>query len=108
MAKLNAFCSSIHLTPSGNGLPSTSSQLGRLMREVATVSAVFAGPSMLASASTPERFTVPLFRALQTLVSFSMWQRYNSGKLRQRAEQFARTVPQDLHSDTHQQERGEL
>jgi hypothetical protein len=37
-----------------------------------------------------------------------MRQRYNSGEVRQGTEQFARAVPQDLHSDAHQQERSEL
>src|SRR5580692_10855937 len=82
------------------------------MSGAGTALAALAGPSMLASASTLELFTVPLFHRLlpplQPLVSFSMRQRYNSTKLRQRTEQFARAVPEYLHSNTHQQERGEF
>jgi hypothetical protein len=37
-----------------------------------------------------------------------MRQRHNSAELGQRTEQFARAVPQDLHSNAYQQERGEF
>src|ERR1700693_4198464 len=98
----------IHSTPRGNGLPSACSQVGRFMSETDTVLAASAGPSMLASTSTLALFTVPLFHPLQPLPSLSTRQHYNSDKVRQRNEQFARAVPQDLHSDAHLQERGEL
>ena len=67
-----------------------------------------AGPAMLASTSTLELFTVPLFQPFQPLASLSTRERYNSAKLRQRTEQLARAVPQDLHPNADQQERGEL
>jgi hypothetical protein len=83
-------------------------KLFRFMSGAATVLAASAGRSMLASTSTLELFTLPLFHPLHPLAWLSMRQRYHSAKLRQRTEQFARAVPQDLHSNAHQKERGEL
>jgi hypothetical protein len=63
---------------------------------------------------TLELFTVSLSFHLLRLHkvpvarSPSVRKRYNSAKLRQRTQQFARAVPEYLHSNTHQQERGEL
>src|SRR5580704_8877104 len=99
MAKLNACSSSIQLAPSGNGLPSTCSQVGRLVGGAAAVLAALAGLSVLAIPSGLELFTVPLFLSIQLRASLSMRQRYNSAKLRQRTQQLACAVPQDLHSD---------
>src|SRR5580704_7757782 len=66
MAKLNACSASIQLTPSGNGLPSDWSQVGRFITGATTVLAALAGPSKLASTSMLELFTAPLFHLLQT------------------------------------------
>src|SRR5580698_3469165 len=43
MAKLNACSSSIHVTPSGNGLPSAWSHVGRLVDGTSTEGAASAG-----------------------------------------------------------------
>jgi hypothetical protein len=76
---------------------------------------------MLAGTSALEFFTAPRFlfnpayypsihskHPLQPLTSFSMRQRCNSAQLRQGTQQLARAVPEYLHSNTHQQERGEF
>src|ERR1700691_5008317 len=66
MAKLNACSSSIHMTQRGNGLPSAFSHVGRFLSGAATELAASAGRSVLASTSTPELFTLPLFHPLPT------------------------------------------
>src|SRR5713226_1844884 len=60
MAKLNACSFSIHVTPSGNGLPSICAQVGRFGVPVAAGWAASVGRVASASTSLVELFTLSL------------------------------------------------